>query len=794
MDAEFVDGKLDVSPIEFVVSDRYRIVRELGRGGMATVYLAIDTRYDREAAIKVLDPEIAQGVAAERFTREIALAAKLTHPHIVPLLDSGTTDGRLWFVMPVLENQSLRERIDADKQLPIAEAVRIAREILSALDYAHTHDVVHRDIKPENILLTGGVSVLADFGLAKGMAITGAALTQAGLVVGSAYYMSPEQAAGEEVIDGRSDLYSLGCVLYEMVTGEPPFVGKTVQSIMAKRFTEDAPRARTLRPAVRPDLDDVIAHALARSPADRYQTAGEFMAALERAIGSDPNGRAAPPAGGRSAKRAPLAAIAAVFVVLAVAAFAFMRHGAPNAAPHAPRSIAVIPLANLSDDKAQEYFSAGMTDELLTALSSIKQLRVAARASSFAARGAADTVDIHTIGRKLNVDAVLDGSVRRDGDQVRVSVRLVSVANDSTIWNERYDRKMTDVFAMQEEIARAVVAAIKLDLGADAQPVVRKATGDTAAYDLYLRGRHATDLRTAAALEQAADFFRKATDRDPSYARAWAGLADVYILQALNYYSAPAGAYVKGKAAAVRALALDSTLAEANTSLGTVRYFYDRDFAGASAAYDRAIALDPQYPSAHYFYSMLLTGRDNARAEREADAARQLDPLSPPMAQALGMVFIATARWDKAIMPLRAAIALEPNYYFPHAWLSLALAHAGTAADAVAEAQRAVALNPGNALVLAYLGEVYATTGNRPAAVQVAATLDSISRTRPVCAMYVARIFDHLGDADHAFAWLDRAMAAHEGQLAQIMRLDAFPYIKNDPRFTRLIKQLGFSQ
>jgi TolB-like protein/Tfp pilus assembly protein PilF len=780
-----------VTPIDFAVSDRYRIVRELGRGGMATVYLAIDTRYDREAAIKVLDPDIAQGIAAERFTREIALAAKLTHPHIVPLLDSGTTDGRLWFVMPVLENQSLRERIDADKQLPIAEAVRIAREILSALDYAHVHDVVHRDIKPENILLTGGVSVLADFGLAKGMAVTGAALTQAGLVVGSAYYMSPEQAAGEEVIDGRSDLYSLGCVLYEMVTGEPPFVGKTVQSIMAKRFTEDAPRARTLRPALAPELDEVIAHALARSPADRYQSAAEFMAALEKASGSDPNGRPVSSEGGRRGRRAPFVAIAVTLVVLAAtAAFALMRRGALDATPSIPRSIAVIPFTNLSDDKAQEYFSAGMTDEVLSAISSIKQLRVAGRASSYAAGGA--SADIKDIGRKLNVDAVLSGSVRREGDTVRVSVELDRVADGSLIWNAKYDRTMTDVFAMQEDIARKIAG--KLDLGGNAQPVVRKATGDTAAYDLYLRGRHATDLRTAASLEQAADFFRKATDRDPLYARAWAGLADVYILQALNYYSAPADAYVKGKAAAVRALALDSTLAEANTSLGTVRYFYDRDFTGASAAYDRAIALDPQYPLAHYFYSMLLTGRDNARAEREADAAQRLDPLSPPMAQALGMVFIATARWDKAIMPLRAAIALEPNYYFPHAWLSLALAHAGTATDAVAEAQRAIALNPGNALVLAYLGEVYATTGNRRSAVQVAAAIDSISRTRPVCAMYVARIFDRLGDADRAFEWLDRAMAAHEGQLAQITRLDAFPTIKNDPRFVRLVKQLGLTQ
>ncbi|HEX7020701.1 MAG TPA: protein kinase [Gemmatimonadaceae bacterium] len=773
------------------VSDRYRVLRELGHGGMATVYLAFDTRYEREVAIKVLDPEIAQGVAAERFLREIDVAAKVSHPHIVPLLDSGTTDGRLWFVMPVLEGQSLRERLDKERQLPIGESLRIAREVASALAYAHARGVIHRDIKPENVLLSGGSAALADFGLAKGLAASDAdTLTRTGYIVGTAFYMSPEQASGQTV-DGRSDIYSLGCVLYEMLAGEPPYVGKTVQAVIAKRFSDPIPSARRLRSAISPALDEVIKHALATSPADRFQTADEFATALSSAVGSDPDGVAQPAVAPRRAARVRDALIGgAIIAVLAVTGIVVAKRGAIGGGSHTPRSIAVLPFDNLSDDKAQEYFSAGMTDELLSALSGIKQLRVAARASSYAIHN--KTADLGEIGRRLNVEAVLDGTVRKDGDHVRVSAELVSVGDGFRIWSDTYDRKLTDVFSMQEEIARAIVSAVRIDLGGQAH-MVRKPTEDMAAYELYLRGRHAVDLRTAASLQQGAEYFRQATDRDPLYAKAWAGLADDYILQALNFYDAPADAYPKGKAAALKAVALDSTLADAYTSLGTVRFLYDRDFVGAAAAYDHAITLDPKYPVAHYFNSIFLTGRDNARAEREAQLAAQLDPLSPPMAQAVGMLRVSTGRYADAIAPLKAAIAVEPRYYFPHAWLGMALAHAGTPAQALAEEKLAEQLNPGNALVLAYLGEVYATTGDRASALRVVAQIDSISKTRPVCGVYVARIFDRLGDADHAFEWLDRAVAAHEGQLPQIVWPDAFTKINSDPRFARLVKQLGLT-
>jgi tetratricopeptide (TPR) repeat protein len=280
-------------------------------------------------------------------------------------------------------------------------------------------------------------------------------------------------------------------------------------------------------------------------------------------------------------------------------------------------------------------------------------------------------------------------------------------------------------------------------------------------------------------------------DRDPLYARAWAGLADVYILEGLNFYAPPKDAYAKGKAAALKAVSLDSTLAESHTSLGTVRSLYDRDFAGAELEYQRALALDPSYPAAHYFHALLLVRADPARAEQEAIRAQELDPLSPPIAQGLGIIRVGDARYAEAIAPLRSAITLDPNYYFPHAWLAVALAHAGPAAEAVAEARRAVELNPSSTLVLAYLGEVYALTGDRKSALAVTAQLDSISATRPVCGVYIARIYDRLGDADNAFAWLARAAAAREGQLSQLLYADTFPHISHDPRFKTLVRQLG---
>jgi TolB-like protein/tetratricopeptide (TPR) repeat protein len=782
-------------PIPDSFAERYAIQRELGHGGMATVYLAHDARYHRDVAIKVLSPEISHGVGSDRFQREIAVAARLAHPHIVPLLDSGEHDGALWFAMPVLDGHSLRDRLDREHSLPIDEAVHIAVDVAGALAYAHEQGVIHRDIKPENILFSGGSAIVTDFGLAKSTEATsgGESLTRTGVTVGTALYMSPEQSTGDR-LDARTDVYSLGCVLYEMLTGEPPYVGKSLQAVIAKRFADPVPSARRLRSTVSPALDAVIERALAKNPADRFPTTAAFAEALAQAptMASDssvtPSATVTAPAT-RSRRRRRIAAAAVMFAA-AVATTQYARNLRAKAAAVAapPRSIAVLPFTNESNDKDQEYFSAGMTDELMGALAALKQLHVAARASSYAVKS--QSSDIKKIGRTLGVDAVLEGTVRKAGDHVRVAVDLVNVGSGSIIWNGTYDKNLSDVFAMQEQIAEAIVAAIQLQL-TDQRSLVHRSTGDVAAYEMYMRGRHAVDTRTPRSLEEAAGWFHKAVDRDPLYARAWAGLADVYILEALNLYAPPKETYAKGEAAARRALAIDSTLAEAHTSLGSVRFLHELDFAGAAAEFERAISLDPSYPAAHYFYALMLIRTDIPHAEAEAIRAQELDPLSPPIAQSVGIVRVGGAQYAQAIAPLRAAVALDPEYYFPHAWLSVALAHSGQPAEAVAEAKRAVQLNPSSTLMLAYLGEVDAVTGDRRAAYGIAAQLDSISKTRPVCGVYTARIYDRLNDADKAFHWLDYAVAAGEGQLSQLLYPDSFPFASQDPRFARLVKQLG---
>ena len=783
--------------------DRYTIQRELGHGGMATVYLARDSRYQRDVAIKILSPEISHGVGSDRFQREIAVAAKLTHPHIVPLLDSGEHDGALWFAMPVLDGHSLRDRLEREHTLPIDDALRIVVDVAGALAYAHERGIIHRDIKPENILFSGGSAIVTDFGLAKSTESTGGgeSLTRTGMAVGTALYMSPEQATGE-ALDARTDVYSLGSVLYEMLAGEPPYIGKSIQAVIAKRFSDPVPSARRLRPTVSPALDAIVQRALAKHPADRFPSAGSFSEAISRLSLPTDSAAAAtipmaahaqePAAIARRSKRRSRAIAAACVFAAAIATTQLVRgYRSKSAGASPPRSIAVLPFANESADKDQEYFSAGMTDELMGALAALKQLRVAARASSYAVKNQGS--DIKKMGKALGVDAVLEGTVRKAGDHVRVSVDLVNVSNGSIIWNDTYDKDLSDVFVMQEQIAEAIVAAVKLQL-TDQRAIVPRSTGDVAAYEMYLRGRHAVDIRTPHALDEATNWFRKAVDRDPLYARAWSGLADDYLLQALNLYAVPKDAFAKGEAAARRALALDSTLAEAHTSLATVLFLHHRDFAAAAAEYDRAIALDPAYPSSHYFYALLLIGTDSARAEAEARRAQELDPLSPPMAQAVGIVRVGLAQYRAAIQPLRAAVALDPDYYFPHAWLAVALAHSGAIPEAVAEAKRAVQLNPSSSLVLDYLGEVYAEAGERAEALAVGQEIDSISKSRPVSGVYTARIYDRLHDAATAFRWLDYALANGEGQLAQLYYFDSFPYISQDPRFKQLARQLGVNR
>ncbi|HUG28474.1 MAG TPA: serine/threonine-protein kinase, partial [Gemmatimonadales bacterium] len=488
----------DIPPgLAAALAERYRIERELGAGGMATVYLAQDLKHDRPVAIKVLRPELAVAIGAERFLREIATTANLRHPHILPLYDSGEAAGLLFYVMPFVDGESLRTRLERDRQLPLEDALRISREVADALSYAHARGVIHRDIKPENILLEGNHAVVADFGIARAVdAAGGAQLTETGLAIGTPTYMSPEQAAGNQDLDGRSDLYALACVLYEMLAGQPPFSGPTAESLVRQHIMVDAPPVTNLRPAVPAGVAAALQRALAKTPADRFNPVAQFSEALrgQAASAAIPTTGLVSPANGRGVGR--WAAVGAA-VLIAAAALAYGLRGSPVVDSGDLSSIAVLPFTDMSAAGDMEYFGDGMAEEILNALAGLPGLKVAGRTSSFSFKDKG--ADLKSIGAALGVGTLLEGSVRRSADRIRITAQLIRASDQSHLWSETFDRGFDeDVFAIQDEIARAIVTALQVQLGGRAAPSIaaQRGTDNLEAYNAYLLGRFQWNRRT----------------------------------------------------------------------------------------------------------------------------------------------------------------------------------------------------------------------------------------------------------------------------------------------------------
>ena len=786
------------SGLAAALADRYTIERELGRGGNAIVYLAYDPKHNRRVAVKVLLPELAQSVRAERFLREIQIAAQLTHPHILPLLDSGQAGESLYYVMPYVAGESLRDRLARDKQLPLEDALQIAREVAAALSYAHRQEIVHRDIKPENILLSDGHAVVADFGIARALSEAGGqSVTATGIAVGTPVYMSPEQGAGSRTLDGRSDVYSLGCVLYEMLAGRPPFIGETPQEILAHHALDPVPRLRKLRPEVPPDLEDVILHALAKRPSERLGTAAAFAAALAVP------GTARPGALGRRLRRASrmtrlglyagigLGVLLAGYVV--AARTDLVRPAGPAASA---QSVAVLPFLNLSADTANEYFTEGMTEELISALSRVEGLRVPARTSSFAFKGKMS--DIRDIGRQLSVAHVLEGSVQRAGSRLRVTAQLITVADGYHLWSETYDRELKDVFAIQDEVSRAIVQALQVKLAAGA-PVRPE---NLAAYELYLKGRLFWNKGTVEGFKRALEFFNAAIAQDSGYARAYAGVADVYDALMFRADLPRAEGYPPARAAALRAVALDSQLAEAYTSRARVRFRQEWDLAGAEPDFRRAITLNPGYALGHQWYSAFLAtlGR-YPEAMREARRAAELDPLSAQVLLSYNFVLGCARQHGAAAEQARKALELESSPV-GHERLGNAYLGQGRFMDAIREFQAALALGGRRreAVNLSALGDAYARAGRRPEALGVLEDLKHLAAasgdSTQSFGQPVARLYAALGERDQAFAWLERAYREHDLGMTNLRACSGqvFDPLRSDPRFTQLLKKVGFTE
>nr|MDQ3081550.1 protein kinase [Gemmatimonadota bacterium] len=572
---------LPLERLRTALAGTYDIDRELGRGGMATVYLAQDKRHERVVALKVLHPDLAATLGPERFLREIKLAARLNHPHILPLFDSGNADSFLYYVMPYIEGESLRERLDRDNQLSVGEAVRHAKSIASALDYAHRQNIVHRDIKPENVMLYEGEAMVMDFGIAK--AVSSAAsetLTQTGMMVGTPAYVSPEQAAGELNLDGLSDQYSLACVLYEMLAGERPFTGENASAVMAKRFTDTAAPLRAVRGGVPEHVEQAVTKAMSTVASARYETTAMFAQALGTEILATPTESAT----------------------------------VPHTTVSAAKSVAVLPFANMSADAENEYFTDGMAEELINALSKIQALRVASRTSSFAFKGKNE--DISEIGRKLKVSTVLEGSVRKMGNRLRIAAQLINVADGYQLWSERFDRDVEDVFAIQDEISLAIFNALRVILSeGEKKAIERDRSVNVQAYEYYLRGRQFIHQWSRTGLEYARQMFRRAIEIDPDYALAYAGLADSCSLLYMNC-DAREQNLTQGNAASRRALELGPDLAEAHLAAGLVHSLSTR-FKEAEREFEFAMKLDPTLFEAVYHY-----GRARIAQGEFAEAAK----------------------------------------------------------------------------------------------------------------------------------------------------------------------------
>jgi serine/threonine-protein kinase len=798
------DPSTPLEQLRAALAGRYRVERELGEGGMATVYLAHDLKHDRQVALKVLKPELAAALGAQRFLKEIQVTANLQHPHILPLYDSGSADGALYYVMPLVRGESLRDRLAREKLLPLDETIRIVRQVAGALDFAHRQGIIHRDIKPENILLHDGEALLSDFGIALALTESGGGrLTATGLSIGTVQYMSPEQATGERDLDARSDVYSLGAVTYEMLAGEPPVTGPTPRAMIAKLMTERPTSLRVVRDTVPPSLDDAVMRALAKAPADRFSSAREFADALTAPELPAVHGTAARRIPSSAATRRNLTiAIATLGVLGVVGAYAVARNGMSRRSTARPlgadtpaiiRSIAVLPLDNYSGDSTQEYFAEGMTDELTAALATISQLRVTSRGSAmqFQGKGRPSTP---VIAKTLGVDAVVEGSVARSGNKVRITAQLIDARADKHLWAKSFERNSNDVLALQAELASAIAGEINVRLTEGEQSRLATAPSvNPVSHDAYLKGRYFFNRPSDENLKKAIAQFEEAVRLSPAFAPAYSGLSDAYLWSGYNEgFITASAARPRARAAAEKAVQLDANSAEAHASLATFKLFYEFDWPGCEREFRRAIALNPNYAFAHDQFAMALafTGRFDESTAESARAA-ELDPLNPQVLIDALMAPMFQKNFKAARELARKSGELDPTYFFPvmaEGWLAL---DAGKYRDAIPFIRKATTMGA-PPFVTAYLAFAYGAAGDRDSAMKELETLKKMSPGGQVLPFNLALLYLGLGDHARALDNLERAHAADSQMLAWLGRDAIFDPLRAEPRFRALMKRLNF--
>jgi TolB-like protein/Flp pilus assembly protein TadD len=784
----------------------YEILAPLGAGGMGEVYRARDTRLGREVAVKVLPESLsADSDRLHRFEQEAKAASLLNHPNITAVYDVGTHDGAPYVVSELLEGATLRERLTQES--PSArKAVDYGIQIAHGLAAAHEKGIVHRDLKPENIFVTpdGRVKIL-DFGLAKltqpeaadaGTKAPTQIGTEPGVVMGTVGYMSPEQVRGQAA-DPRSDIFSFGTVLYEMLTGERAFRGDSAIETLNAILKEEPPEISASRPQLSPALDHVVRRCLEKSPAERFQSARDLGFALSEGAGAS----AQPASVVREGKRPwrVLGTVAACFALLIALALLLDLAGlrrrllGRGGAAQPIHSLAVLPLENLSRDPQQEYFADAMTEELIASVSQISALRVISRTSVMQYKAAKRPLP--EIARALNVDAVVEGSVLRSGDSVRITAQLIDAKSDRHLWAKSYQRDLRDVLVLQGEVARAIAREVEVKLtGAERARLERNRPIDPKAHEAYLQGRIYLEEGSEEGLKKAFDSFQKAIQIEPNYAGAYSGLASYYAILPFRSQLSPAQVFPQARAAAQRAVELDENLAEAHASLAYIRAYYEWDWAAAEREFRKAIELRPSYADAHFSSPRFLaaSGRPE-EADAEIRRARELDPMESSLKANTALLSYFGGRYDQALKELLELRRLEPKNPLVHWGIGLVEEQKRSYEEAIASFQQAASLS-GSLNFKSSLAHAYALAGRKDEARTILGEIQERSKRAYVPSYFSALVYAGLGDQDRAFEWLERAYQERSTVLAYLQLDPRLADLRGDPRFSDLLRRVGHSQ